>query len=130
MAAETSVALALFERLPQATRKKLGYLSLESITGAVLIEDRIHQAYAACARIQTDLARFKRSQGYCGGEVSCMVFVGKDKRVIMCDGCRRRAKEARQRAANGETRPRELTEYGKLRQKIRAQERAERERQG
>jgi len=125
--ATASAMLALLAKLPKSAQMALNYGALKDATAWVLVEDRIHQAYSAAAHIMTELARWKRSQGFCGGESSCMRYVGLTDRkgqplpAIMCSSCRARARE-RRAAALVFKKPRRLTEYGRIRAEARARQ--------
>ena len=119
--------LALFERLPLSVRRKLNFGDLTSLTGAVLIQDRIHHCFHEQAMQATALRRFKRAHGYCGGELSCLAFVGKGGLTSMCSPCRSLAKERREGVSQYKRQP---SEYGKIRARQRALDKAEKERLG
>lgn len=126
MAAAAATMMVLFEQLSPATRRKLHITELEEIKGAAVIADRIHQAYSNVAAIITALQRAKRADGYCGGEPSCVVYLGekcKAGRDTLCSKCRLNARMRREGVTKFK---KTYSEYGKLRAKQREQEKGER----
>jgi hypothetical protein len=99
-------------RLARITnRTKLG--KLQEIVHKIVIKDRIQRFYALAAREKQALVKFKRDHGYCGGSPSCMEVTGEEQ---LC----RRCKHAQ---ANPKSK-RPTWEYGQIRAKERAGERA------
>jgi hypothetical protein len=114
------VLQSMFRRLPQSTRKKLNFdTDLKGIAGAVIIVDAIHDAYSQCSHVLTELRRKKRAHGYCGGEASCIAYVGGEG-TKLCGPCRKLARERRENLGSKPKRP--LSEYAKLRARMPAVE--------
>jgi hypothetical protein len=133
---QTSNAIAMFEQLPARTRRKLDERDMESLTGAVLVKERIYQYAQLEAREKAQVKAYKRRHGYCGGRVTCLEYVGPNR--TLCSACaaeqaayndeayaRRRAKTQGERGPERRTR---VTEYGAMRAEDRRLEREERER--
>lgn len=122
-ARSASTELILFNSLPQVTRRKLNVTDLKEVTGMILIKDRVQQYYSEDAHKRTTLRRFKRANGYCGGDVWCLAFTGPDK--SLCPTCHKHMQNLR----NGVVKyKRGVSAYGQLRKRERAEEKAERDR--
>lgn len=117
----TSLA-ELAEMLPPTTRKKLNLTDFKSLTGAMLVKDRIEQHYDFVYQSEARLRKWKRTQGYCGGRPYCLTLTG--PKEFYCDAC----KKEMARISRGETRRIKRSEYGRIRAKERAQEKLEKER--
>lgn len=111
-----NTAISMFEQLPEQTRKKLNLVDLEAITGAVLIKDRIYGFYQRAAKEETQVRRFKRSHGYCGGRIYCLAYVGKEGETL-CRQCKRELAAQR----GGEGRKNNRSAYGRMRLEERRQ---------
>jgi hypothetical protein len=126
MTKSENTALAMFELLPQRALKRLKLTDLSTITGAILIKDRISTYFKNAAREETEVRRYKRTQGYCGGYVACLAFVGMNQ--SMCTECARVAREHAKRQRNGTSRTTRQSEYGRMRAEERRIEREEKNR--
>jgi len=120
---QTSTALALFERLPPATRRKLALTEVRALTGAITIKDRIHAYFAQDAQARKVLRHYKREHGYCGGLPWCLAYTGEE--ASMCSSC---LQDARNQRAGVTRYKRRKSAYGTIRETERAQEKAERDR--
>ncbi len=116
-----------FARLvPQSVRQKLNLGELKALSGALLVKDRIQQFFMNCARQQSALQAWKVREGYCGGAPTCLVYLGPNSKFKMCSSCRKN----KVRWTRGETRKNKHSEYGAIRNKEKAAERAEKARRG
>lgn len=84
-AANGSTAMVLFEGLPAKTRRKLNMGEIKSITGMVLIKDRVQQHFHSIAMQEATLRKFKRAHGYCGGRPFCLAWTGSEQNL--CSTC-------------------------------------------
>jgi hypothetical protein len=121
-------AIELFDSLPTQTKRNLRKRGiriedLESITGALTVKNMIHAHFQVEASLRTQLAREKFKLGYCGGQVTCLTFIGKNAEFHQCEKCRK--EQAAYRAQLGEkgARRNRRSEYGQMRAKERADER-------
>jgi hypothetical protein len=122
-----NVGLDDFARMvPPAVRQKLNLRELKALSGALLVKDRIQQYFLICARHQSALQVWKVKEGYCGGAPTCLVYLGPDAKFKMCASCRKN----KLRWTRGETRKNKRSEYGTIRVKEKAAERAEKARKG
>jgi hypothetical protein len=120
-------AIVQFEELPAKTRKRLHLVGPVEISGAVLMKDKIYGFFKATAKHATEVKRFKRSQGYCGGEVACLAYVGHNQTI--CEGCSNLARLRRQNLKEHGRKMR-VSDYGRMRAQERKEEQAERARLG
>ena len=118
-------ALVQFEELPIKTLKRLHLVGPREKAGAVMMKDKIYEFFKVTAKHATEVKRFKRSQGYCGGEVACLAYVGMNQTI--CEGCSNVEKQRRQRRKT-EGRTVRVSDYGKMRAQERKEEAAERKR--
>jgi hypothetical protein len=122
MTKNQSTAMVLFEALPAQTRRKLNLREIKSITGMVLIKDRVQSHFHEIAMREATLRKFKRAHGYCGGRPFCLAFTGEDN---LCPVC---LTEQRNLAAGVTRYKRNPSAYGTIRAKERKEAKAERDR--
>lgn len=86
-------------------------------TSILLVKDRIQQYYAQDAQHRAALNKYKEKHGYCQGAISCMMNVNHDERL--CKECLKQSENPQYR--------RRQSEYGRIRERERAEERKKRE---
>ena len=110
MTRRDSAAVAMIKQLPKSTLKKMNLLDLKSITGAVLIHDRIASFYDACYRHEAALRKFKVENGYCGGRTYCMHYTNDGSVCKSCSAEMRNPKRHNKHSEYGEMQVRQRRE--------------------
>lgn len=87
--------------------------ALKAVMSLNRVKDRIQLFYKQSAGLEGDLNAFKEEHGYCIGRPFCMNYTGSAKKRT-CSACAK---------ANANPRyKKQISEYGKLRRKERAEE--------
>lgn len=122
---QSSNAIAMYNQLPAATRRKLDVRDMEAITGSVLVKERVYMALQVQAREAAEARRYKAKHGYCTGRLTCLTYVGKTRSV--CGPCAAERAEYSQEAAlrlkGGAERRTRQSEYGSMRAEDRRRDR-------
>jgi hypothetical protein len=88
--------------------------ALKEVLNVMRVKDRIQLFYRQAARLESDLNAFKEEHGYCVGRPFCMEYVGAQAKKRTCSACSK---------ANANPRyKKQVSEYGRLRRKERAEE--------
>ncbi len=87
---------------------------LTAVVGLLLVKEQIRRHYVQVAHLDRQLTDFKRSHGYCGGRPFCMTVTGSE--VHSCKACLKANSEHKYK--------RQMSDYGRMRQKERQEERA------